>query len=135
MFGGHMKRIGIMGTAIMSLLLAAGVHGHAQQDQPNGKQDRDQKDENRGGPERPQNQPQPSRGEEPRQAERNRGQMQREEQEQRQMEENRWRQEHQRRSEEHTSELQSPCNLVCRLLLEKKKKTPSRLAKRPMRRR
>src|SRR5256885_6405496 len=29
--------------------------------------------------------------------------------------------EHQR-SEEHTSELQSPCNLVCRLLLEKKKK-------------
>src|SRR5256885_5526490 len=31
-----------------------------------------------------------------------------------------------RRSEEHTSELQSPCNLVCRLLLEKKKKTTSR---------
>src|SRR5256885_11932027 len=29
------------------------------------------------------------------------------------------------RSEEHTSELQSPCNLVCRLLLEKKKKIPS----------
>src|SRR5205807_4963904 len=29
------------------------------------------------------------------------------------------------RSEEHTSELQSPCNLVCRLLLEKKKPTPS----------
>src|SRR5256885_3839573 len=27
------------------------------------------------------------------------------------------------RSEEHTSELQSPCNLVCRLLLEKKKLT------------
>src|SRR2546426_4834357 len=27
---------------------------------------------------------------------------------------------HERRSEEHTSELQSPCNLVCRLLLEKK---------------
>src|SRR5256885_2830793 len=27
----------------------------------------------------------------------------------------------QNRSEEHTSELQSPCNLVCRLLLEKKK--------------
>src|SRR5256885_3345935 len=26
------------------------------------------------------------------------------------------------RSEEHTSELQSPCNLVCRLLLEKKKR-------------
>src|SRR5256885_9541879 len=32
------------------------------------------------------------------------------------------------RSEEHTSELQSPCNLVCRLLLEKKKinQIPSR---------
>src|SRR2546426_5727591 len=30
------------------------------------------------------------------------------------------------RSEEHTSELQSPCNLVCRLLLEKKKKENSR---------
>src|SRR2546426_10012512 len=30
--------------------------------------------------------------------------------------------EEQLRSEEHTSELQSPCNLVCRLLLEKKKK-------------
>src|SRR5256885_9229366 len=29
------------------------------------------------------------------------------------------------RSEEHTSELQSPCNLVCRLLLEKKKKSYS----------
>src|SRR5256885_16602554 len=29
------------------------------------------------------------------------------------------------RSEEHTSELQSPCNLVCRLLLEKKKKKAS----------
>src|SRR2546426_8155594 len=29
------------------------------------------------------------------------------------------------RSEEHTSELQSPCNLVCRLLLEKKKEIPS----------
>src|SRR5256885_8500199 len=28
---------------------------------------------------------------------------------------------HAERSEEHTSELQSPCNLVCRLLLEKKK--------------
>src|SRR5256885_13069953 len=28
---------------------------------------------------------------------------------------------HALRSEEHTSELQSPCNLVCRLLLEKKK--------------
>src|SRR5205807_5772924 len=27
------------------------------------------------------------------------------------------------RSEEHTSELQSPCNLVCRLLLEKKNRT------------
>src|SRR2546426_10323195 len=31
---------------------------------------------------------------------------------------------HAGRSEEHTSELQSPCNLVCRLLLEKKKKRP-----------
>src|SRR5256885_8997375 len=31
----------------------------------------------------------------------------------------------QTRSEEHTSELQSPCNLVCRLLLEKKKKCKS----------
>src|SRR5256885_14476524 len=30
------------------------------------------------------------------------------------------------RSEEHTSELQSPCNLVCRLLLEKKKKFTDR---------
>src|SRR2546426_8912397 len=30
------------------------------------------------------------------------------------------------RSEEHTSELQSPCNLVCRLLLEKKKKRTNR---------
>src|SRR5256885_17041908 len=30
------------------------------------------------------------------------------------------------RSEEHTSELQSPCNLVCRLLLEKKKKKRNR---------
>src|SRR5256885_8539616 len=29
------------------------------------------------------------------------------------------------RSEEHTSELQSPCNLVCRLLLEKKKTSTS----------
>src|SRR5256885_6102283 len=31
------------------------------------------------------------------------------------------------RSEEHTSELQSPCNLVCRLLLEKKKKNACNL--------
>src|SRR2546426_8653343 len=31
-----------------------------------------------------------------------------------------------RRSEEHTSELQSPCNLVCRLLLEKKKRKYTR---------
>jgi len=30
------------------------------------------------------------------------------------------------RSEEHTSKLQSPCNLVCRLLLEKKKNTPTK---------
>src|SRR5256885_11555693 len=42
-----------------------------------------------------------------------------------------------RRSEEHTSELQSPCNLVCRLLLEKKKAphpqptSPARAAGRP----
>src|SRR2546426_9356768 len=34
------------------------------------------------------------------------------------------------RSEEHTSELQSPCNLVCRLLLEKKKKTPDEVPER-----
>src|SRR5256885_4469320 len=32
------------------------------------------------------------------------------------------------RSEEHTSELQSPCNLVCRLLLEKKKNNRMYLA-------
>src|SRR5256885_3848820 len=31
------------------------------------------------------------------------------------------------RSEEHTSELQSPCNLVCRLLLEKKKHNKNRV--------
>src|SRR2546427_3034163 len=34
---------------------------------------------------------------------------------------------HARRSEEHTSELQSQSNLVCRLLLEKKKKQPTNL--------
>src|SRR2546426_1814917 len=34
------------------------------------------------------------------------------------------------RSEEHTSELQSPCNLVCRLLLEKKKKNIRQTANR-----
>src|SRR5256885_8087308 len=34
-----------------------------------------------------------------------------------------------RRSEEHTSELQSPCNLVCRLLLEKKKKTDTQICR------
>src|SRR5256885_3469471 len=33
------------------------------------------------------------------------------------------------RSEEHTSELQSPCNLVCRLLLEKKKNRPCAAAR------
>src|SRR2546426_3026700 len=33
------------------------------------------------------------------------------------------------RSEEHTSELQSPCNLVCRLLLEKKKKRQEPLSR------
>src|SRR5256885_4019109 len=32
------------------------------------------------------------------------------------------------RSEEHTSELQSPCNLVCRLLLEKKKNVRTQAA-------
>src|SRR5256885_10057498 len=32
------------------------------------------------------------------------------------------------RSEEHTSELQSPCNLVCRLLLEKKNKDTATLS-------
>src|SRR5256885_9842013 len=38
------------------------------------------------------------------------------------------------RSEEHTSELQSPCNLVCRLLLEKKKQSvqDSTLVQRPL---
>src|SRR5256885_8790706 len=40
---------------------------------------------------------------------------------------------HDLRSEEHTSELQSPCNLVCRLLLEKKK-NPSALLERVCRR-
>src|SRR2546426_3852250 len=33
------------------------------------------------------------------------------------------------RSEEHTSELQSPCNLVCRLLLEKKKSRRKRIVR------
>src|SRR2546426_6973277 len=36
------------------------------------------------------------------------------------------------RSEEHTSELQSPCNLVCRLLLEKKKKKKSHTTRHAM---
>src|ERR1022692_2846402 len=36
-----------------------------------------------------------------------------------------------RRSEEHTSELQSPCNLVCRLLLEKNKTSISALSFHP----
>src|SRR3989475_4828199 len=36
------------------------------------------------------------------------------------------------RSEEHTSELQSQSNLVCRLLLEKKKKTPSEFDQNPL---
>src|SRR5256885_6923435 len=40
-------------------------------------------------------------------------------------------QQRQPRSEEHTSELQSPCNLVCRLLLEKKNKRISPLAASP----
>src|SRR2546426_7169228 len=34
-------------------------------------------------------------------------------------------------AKKHTSELQSPCNLVCRLLLEKKKKTIEKLSSRP----
>src|SRR5256885_11148002 len=34
----------------------------------------------------------------------------------------------QMRSEEHTSELQSPCKIVCRLLLEKKKSQPQRMS-------
>src|SRR5688500_19572938 len=33
-----------------------------------------------------------------------------------------------RRSEEHTSELQSPCNIVCRLLLEKRRKIVAKCA-------
>src|ERR1022692_1793287 len=37
------------------------------------------------------------------------------------------------RSEEHTSELQSPCNLVCRLLLEKKKRKDTTMAEGPRR--
>src|SRR5256885_10058152 len=37
------------------------------------------------------------------------------------------------RSEEHTSELQSPCNLVCRLLLEKKSTLPARTVLRTQR--
>src|SRR2546426_8617169 len=37
------------------------------------------------------------------------------------------------RSEEHTSELQSPCNLVCRLLLEKKKNDSPVPARSPLR--
>src|SRR5256885_5670926 len=36
------------------------------------------------------------------------------------------------RSEEHTSELQSPCNLVCRLLLEKKKNITSATSSQPL---
>src|SRR2546426_2879083 len=36
------------------------------------------------------------------------------------------------RSEEHTSELQSPCNLVCRLLLEKKKSRTAPTAMMPL---
>src|SRR5258708_19246444 len=39
------------------------------------------------------------------------------------------------RSEEHTSELQSPDHLVCRLLLEKKKKLPSHFGRQPRPRR
>src|SRR5256885_481027 len=36
------------------------------------------------------------------------------------------------RSEEHTSELQSPCNLVCRLLLEKKNRVVKMVIRRPI---
>src|SRR5256885_3819219 len=36
------------------------------------------------------------------------------------------------RSEEHTSELQSPCNLVCRLLLEKKNDRSARVRRLPL---
>src|SRR5256885_13181568 len=36
------------------------------------------------------------------------------------------------RSEEHTSELQSPCNLVCRLLLEKKKTKTTHIVSMPL---
>src|SRR5258708_26819914 len=39
---------------------------------------------------------------------------------------------HRRRSEEHTSELQSPDHLVCRLLLEKKKIVPKHILIRPL---
>src|SRR3989454_6772313 len=45
--------------------------------------------------------------------------------------EGRWRRAEASRSEEHTSELQSPCNLVCRLLLEKKKKYRNRKSSEP----
>src|SRR5437773_923361 len=85
MFGGHMKRIGIMGTAIMSLLLAAGVPGHAQQAQPNRKQDREQKDENRGRPEEAENRPQANQ----RRQELSREQRERAERQQQQLEQNR----------------------------------------------
>src|SRR6266446_10604816 len=39
------------------------------------------------------------------------------------------------RSEEHTSELQSPCNLVCRLLLEKKNRTELKQRRRQLNKR
>src|SRR5256885_3830195 len=41
----------------------------------------------------------------------------------------------QHRSEEHTSELQSPCNLVCRLLLEKKKFISKRIRRKSIHKR
>src|SRR2546430_7961778 len=63
MFGGHMKRIGIMGTAIISLLLAAGGSRPAQHDQTNPKKDPEQKDENRGRTHKPQKPPQTNRRE------------------------------------------------------------------------
>src|SRR5438094_354343 len=47
LFGGHMKRIGIMGTGIISLLLEAGVPGQVKKSQQNTKQEENQKDEER----------------------------------------------------------------------------------------
>src|SRR5256885_9507496 len=46
---------------------------------------------------------------------------------------NDWQKRSAARSEEHTSELQSPCNLVCRLLLEKKKNITYTVEHKPIR--